>query len=619
MKKLLLILLLCTSAFAQQKAYKNINNFNGGELSPLVKAREDLSKFHSGLTTMENMIPLPQGAAQKRPGTKYVAESKSNTKIRLLPFEYSTEQAYIAEVGNQYFRFFTNNDVIYEPYGTETLSGVGTPIAHWKCNDNAANTTVTDEEATHAGTASANTTNLTSTDAESTANSAFDLANTYYFTVSDHAELSFGDGSSDTPFSLLAWVYLEDNSSDQYIFLKGNGATSEYRLFIQHSGGINYLKLQLLDASASKSINGIASDGIDDGWHFIAVTYSGKIDSNAVVGESSDKIGIKIYIDYVRVDATIGLNDAGYVAMEDLASDLYIGATDVPGNIWENKIDNVSIWNQELSYSEIASLTGNDSSTVYEIVTPYLTADLPTIKHEQSADVLYLAHPGYEPRKLSRYGDAAWLIEAIGLETGPFLDENANINKTITPSATTGSITLTASGFSPFISGTTAGHLPSGSTSTSKSQTGALFKLVQPLATAAYEEILSNNYTADQTEDVSWMDCGSIAKGVTWYLTTLGTWTGTLEVQRNYTIGAAHGAAGWETVFTFQSTDDRNASANAEETVTEADYRVILTASGDAAEPCQVYFRISDTDHIGIGRALSGLFQDFRYRPHRHS
>ena len=52
---------------------------------------------------------MPQGAAQKRPGTVYVAESKSNTKIRLLPFEYSTTQSYIVELGNQYLRFYTNN------------------------------------------------------------------------------------------------------------------------------------------------------------------------------------------------------------------------------------------------------------------------------------------------------------------------------------------------------------------------------------------------------------------------------------------------------------------------------------------------------------------------------
>ena len=102
MKKLIIILLICSMTFAQQKAWKHINSFNAGELSPLVKAREDLSKFHSGLATMENMIPLPQGAAQKRPGTKYVAEiNDSSAKARIIPFEYSTDQAFVLLLENQ--------------------------------------------------------------------------------------------------------------------------------------------------------------------------------------------------------------------------------------------------------------------------------------------------------------------------------------------------------------------------------------------------------------------------------------------------------------------------------------------------------------------------------------
>ncbi len=129
-KAILIILCLCSLVFAQDKPYRVLNSFNAGELSPLLNAREDLSKYHSGLSLMENMIPLPQGAAEKRPGTVYVAGSKSNTKIRLLPFEFSTSQSYAIEAGNQYFRFFTNNAPIYKTYGTEDLSGIGSIVAH---------------------------------------------------------------------------------------------------------------------------------------------------------------------------------------------------------------------------------------------------------------------------------------------------------------------------------------------------------------------------------------------------------------------------------------------------------------------------------------------------------
>jgi hypothetical protein len=98
------------------------------------------------------------------------------------------------------------------------------------------------------------------------------------------------------------------------------------------------------------------------------------------------------------------------------------------------------------------------------------------------------------------------------------------------------------------------------------------------------------------------MDCGTVYEGSTWYVTTLGTWTGVLEIQRNYTIGAAHDASGWETATMrpFASTDDRNVTTNGTEDVAAASYRSILTESGDASEACAVYFSTDQTEHIGI-------------------
>lgn len=51
----------------------------------------------------------------------------------------------------------------------------------------------------------------------------------------------------------------------------------------------------------------------------------------------------------------------------------------------------------------------------YEIVTPYVTADLPTLKFVQSADVMTIAHPSYASRNLSRTGHTAWTLATIAL------------------------------------------------------------------------------------------------------------------------------------------------------------------------------------------------------------
>jgi len=57
-----------------------------------------------------------------------------------------------------------------------------------------------------------------------------------------------------------------------------------------------------------------------------------------------------------------------------------------------------------------AYISGGVCNRVYTIASPYLEADLPLIKFDQSADVLFLTHPSYDPRKLTRTGHASWTL-----------------------------------------------------------------------------------------------------------------------------------------------------------------------------------------------------------------
>ena len=75
------------------------------------------------------------------------------------------------------------------------------------------------------------------------------------------------------------------------------------------------------------------------------------------------------------------------------------------------------------NYYCIAATTGNAPpnatywyplpSSAYEIPTPYLEADIPTIHYVQSADVLTLVHPNYAPRELRRLGATTWTLSTI--------------------------------------------------------------------------------------------------------------------------------------------------------------------------------------------------------------
>ena len=92
-----------------------------------------------------------------------------------------------------------------------------------------------------------------------------------------------------------------------------------------------------------------------------------------------------------------------------------------------------------------AYTSGGTAARVYTLTTSFLTADLPALQFAQSADVLYISHPSYVPKKMTRTAHTAWTIADIAFEDGPYLDQNVETT-TLTPGATTGAgVTVTAS------------------------------------------------------------------------------------------------------------------------------------------------------------------------------
>lgn len=90
-----------------------ISSVNAGEFGPRMMARVDMAKYANACEVLENCFALPQGAAMRRPGTRFVAPAKFADKaVRLVPFEFSTTQAYQIEAGDGYFRFYRNRGQI---------------------------------------------------------------------------------------------------------------------------------------------------------------------------------------------------------------------------------------------------------------------------------------------------------------------------------------------------------------------------------------------------------------------------------------------------------------------------------------------------------------------------
>ncbi len=56
---------------------------------------------------------------------------------------------------------------------------------------------------------------------------------------------------------------------------------------------------------------------------------------------------------------------------------------------------------------------------IYQITTTYATADLFELKYAQSADVMYITHPSYVIRKLTRTGHTSWSIADVSISGSP--------------------------------------------------------------------------------------------------------------------------------------------------------------------------------------------------------
>ena len=206
-------------------------------------------------------------------------------------------------------------------------------------------------------------------------------------------------------------------------------------------------------------VSAVSDSAISTGWHLFSCTYSAPAD------ESTAADGIILYVDGAVVDST-ATNDATYTAMQDGAEEVRIGSQRNSGdsaneNFWEDKIDEVSIFSDVLTPTEIASLY---STGTYSITSPYTSAEAFEIHVTQSADVMYIAHKDHHPQKLSRLDALDWTLVDVSFTGGPFLDENttaaslvgfARVGGTARseyyfPTGATGTLTASGTGNQPF-------------------------------------------------------------------------------------------------------------------------------------------------------------------------
>lgn len=91
-------------------------SFSRGEFCPPLYMRTDIEQYSIGLKTLKNGFVRQEGCVSNRFGLEFVGEVKySNKETRLIPFVFNTEQTYIIEAGEKYFRFIQDGGYIVYP------------------------------------------------------------------------------------------------------------------------------------------------------------------------------------------------------------------------------------------------------------------------------------------------------------------------------------------------------------------------------------------------------------------------------------------------------------------------------------------------------------------------
>lgn len=225
--------------------------------------------------------------------------------------------------------------------------------------------------------------------------------------------------------------------------------------------------------------------------------------------------------------------DDSYISETTLNTGTHSLAFTPPGDFW------IRFENPNVNASLLASCTVEPAG-ILTLPAPWLTADIATLRWDQSADVVYIGAAGYQQMQIERRATDSWSIINYAPNNGPFRPINIT-NIALTPSAISGDITLTASKplFKP-------GHL------------GALFRIISSgqLVTKilgsvdTYTDPILVTGIGDQRNfsvNVSGTFSGTLT--IQYSVGTPGTWINTSNIYSTPQTGTIHDGLDNQTIY----------------------------------------------------------------------
>ena len=170
--------------------------------------------------------------------------------------------------------------------------------------------------------------------------------------ISDQDDFSFTNGSNDLPFSISAWVYVGDISSDDGPFIsKANFTTGGNEWLFKHGNGkLQFFLYDNISSAAGDSIRTQAPSATlsDATWHHVVATYSG----------NGSQTGMKVYTDGSQTTSTQSANGS-YSRLRNTSTPVVIGATQDLANanrVFEDRIADCVVFNKELTLAEVQEI-----------------------------------------------------------------------------------------------------------------------------------------------------------------------------------------------------------------------------------------------------------------------
>jgi len=379
-----------------------IYDFRNGILTPKLMGRPNLDLYKSGVLTGDNFLTQLHGPTEYRPGFLYSRTTRRNNVAHFIPFTFSDDQAYILSFTEGYMRIFTNGGVVTEDALdisgiTQAYPGVLTVVGHSYVNGDEVyidGCVGMDElngrfflvaSSPDPGVSERNWT--FSNGANYTYNAALIEVTGGVAKLVNVPPYSTADPTIETKtgFAFIAPL-------DEFVETSTKPANTEITYILSTDNGLNY---QYWDGASW-----VASDGT-----YAQSNTAATIHANIASFSGSGTLKVKAFLHTSDSAVTPQLNNIK-VSFTAPASNTFT-LTDQDGN--------------PIDTSAFDAYVGSGTvARVYEIESPYEEADLKQLKFAQKADVMYIDHPSYAPRKLIRYGDGTWTLGTYERTADPF-------------------------------------------------------------------------------------------------------------------------------------------------------------------------------------------------------